>query len=87
MENLVKGHIMQQNASKVKTNNAPMPKRKFSIVVKETLSRVVEVRAEDLDDAISQVETMYYDLEEIVLDSSDSIEVEFSPYNGSYLYL
>jgi len=43
---------------------------KINIEVKETLTRVISVDAETVDDAISKVEDMYF-REEVVLDYTD----------------
>ena len=43
---------------------------KINIEVKETLTRVIAVDAETVDDAISKVEDMYF-REEVVLDYAD----------------
>jgi len=43
---------------------------KINIEVKETLTRIVSVNAETVDDAISKVEDMYF-REEVVLDYAD----------------
>ncbi len=43
---------------------------KINIEVKETLTRIVSVNAETVDDAISKVEDMYF-AEEVVLDYID----------------
>lgn len=44
--------------------------KEFAIEIEETLSRVVHVEAESVEDAISQVWDMYSE-EEIVLDYTD----------------
>ena len=46
---------------------------KYRIEVAEILSRIVEIEADDEDDAIEKVRQMYRDCD-IVLDSSDYIE-------------
>ena len=46
---------------------------KYRIEVAEILSRIVEIEADDEDDAIEKVRQMYWDCT-IVLDSSDYIE-------------
>jgi len=48
----------------------------FYISVTETLKRTVEVHATDVCDAIQKVSDAYHD-EQIVLDSSDFVGVEF----------
>lgn len=49
----------------------------FYISVTETLKRTVEVHATDVCDAIQKVTDAYLD-EQIVLDSDDYVEVDFS---------
>lgn len=48
----------------------------YKILVTETLSRIVEVKADDFTEAISKVEKMYDDAE-IVLDYNDLCDVDF----------
>ena len=50
---------------------------KFEII--ETLSRIVEIEAENYDSALDEVSTMYSE-GEIVLDSSDFIYNEIQDY-------
>lgn len=47
-----------------------MKKKKWGVLVEETLGRIVEVEAKDEEEAEEIVSKMY-DNEEIVLDSSD----------------
>jgi hypothetical protein len=47
----------------------------FKIEISETLSRVIEIEADTVDDAISIVNEKYKS-EEIILDESDYIEYE-----------
>ena len=49
----------------------------FYISVTETLNKTVEVRAEDKWEAIQKVTDAYHD-EQIVLDSDDYVDVDFS---------
>ncbi len=48
----------------------------FEIEIKETLSRIIEVKAETENEAFLIVKQMYQD-EEIVLDSSDYVDTEY----------
>lgn len=54
-----------------------MKKQTFKVEITETLQRTIEVEAEDLDDAISKAKEKYYN-EEVVLDSEDYIDTEFT---------
>ena len=49
----------------------------FYISVTETLKRTVEVHATDVCDAIQKVSDAYHD-EQIVLDSDDYVDVDFT---------
>ena len=51
---------------------------KFKVEISETTNKVVEVEAEDVDTACEIVEDRYKD-GDIVLDSSDFLDVEFNP--------
>lgn len=51
--------------------------KKYDIEVEEVLRRVISQEAENIEDAINQVEEQYND-EQIVLDSSDFVEVSFN---------
>jgi hypothetical protein len=51
--------------------------KKYRIEVKEVLSRVVEIVADNDDEAIQIVKTMYHNCD-IVLDASDYALTEFS---------
>jgi hypothetical protein len=48
----------------------------FKIEVKETLSRIIEIEANSMDEAFSKIQDLYKK-EEIVLDSDDYVETEF----------
>ena len=48
----------------------------FKIEVKETLSRIIEVKANSEDEAFSKIQSLY-NKEEIVLDADDFVIVEF----------
>lgn len=49
----------------------------FKFEVKEYLSRIVDVEAENIDEALSKVKALYRN-EEIVLDSSDYVTTEIN---------
>lgn len=51
----------------------------FKIEIQEFLSRIIEVEAENLDEAISMAKEMY-NKEEIVLDSGDYVTTEIDIY-------
>lgn len=51
--------------------------KKYKIEVLETIARVVEVEAKDGDEAFDKVRDMY-NKSEIILDSSDFVDVQFS---------
>jgi len=51
--------------------------RKYRIEVKEILSRIVEMEADNEDDAFETVRRMYRNCD-IVLDASDYVETEIS---------
>ena len=48
----------------------------FEIEIKETLSRIIEVKAETENEAFTIVKQMYRD-EDVVLDSSDYVDTEY----------
>jgi hypothetical protein len=50
---------------------------KYRIVVTEVLSRIVDMEAENEDDAVEMVRQMYRNCE-LVLDASDYVETEIS---------
>lgn len=52
----------------------------FKIEIKEFLSRIVEIQANNLDEAISKVKQMYRN-EEIVLDSEDFVATEIEEFS------
>ena len=54
----------------------------FEIEIKETLSRIIEVKAKTENEAFAIVKQMYND-EEIVLDSSDYVDTEYLKNNNS----
>ena len=49
----------------------------FYIGITETLNRIVEVHAEDSDEALQKAEDAYYN-GEIVLDSEDFVDTDFT---------
>jgi len=51
----------------------------FKIEVQEFLSRIVEIEANNIDEAISRVKKMYQN-EEIVLDNEDFVTTEIDEY-------
>lgn len=50
--------------------------KKFKIEIKETLVKVIEINAENSEQAIETVKKMYKK-EELILDDSNYIETEF----------
>lgn len=48
----------------------------FKIEIKETLSRIIEIEANSMDEAFSKIQDLYKK-EEIVLDADDYVETEF----------
>jgi len=48
-------------------------KKTFKIEIQETLSRIIEVEADNIDEAISKANEMYNN-EEIVLSENDFVE-------------
>lgn len=53
----------------------------FKIEIRETLSTIVDIEAENLEDALTQIRKKYSE-EEIVLDASDFIDVDFIDANS-----
>ena len=53
----------------------------FVIEITETLSKLIEVQAEDLDEAI-EIAKEKYNNEEIELGEDDELEVTFNKYRG-----
>ena len=51
----------------------------FKIEIREFLSRIIEVEAENIDEAISKTKEIYQK-EEIVLDSDDFVTSEIKEY-------
>lgn len=49
----------------------------YQIQIKETLSKVVKIEADNLDEAIQMAQKSYQD-EDIILDWSDFVSVEFN---------
>lgn len=48
----------------------------FKIAIKETLSRIVEIEAEDAEEALLKIQYQYNN-EDIILDAADFVETEF----------
>ena len=53
--------------------------QKYQVEINETLSRVVEIEAENESDAISKIKDLYRQ-EKIVLDSEDYLDTEIKIY-------
>lgn len=53
--------------------------QKYQVEINETLSRVVEIEAENESDAISKIKDLYRQ-EKIVLDSDDYLDTEIKIY-------
>jgi hypothetical protein len=51
----------------------------FQIEIKETLSKIIEIEADSIQDAIKKV-TLLYNNEEIVLSSDDYLDTEIEPF-------
>lgn len=49
----------------------------FKIEVQEFLSRIIEIKAENVDEAISKIKKMYQS-EKIILDSDDYVKTEIN---------
>ena len=55
--------------------------RKITVCITETLQRLIEVDIDEMDgDAVEYIRQQYFD-EEIILDSSDLVDTEFSICN------
>ncbi|HRO08498.1 MAG TPA: DpnD/PcfM family protein [Saprospiraceae bacterium] len=54
--------------------------KKYKIEIQEFLSRIIEIEAENIDEAVSKAKKMYRN-EEIVLDSEDYVTTEIEEYN------
>lgn len=52
----------------------------FKVEIQEFLSRIIEIEAENIDEAVSKAKQMYQN-EEIVLDSEDYVTTEIEEYN------
>ena len=48
----------------------------YKIEVKETLSRIIEINANSIDEVLENVQKIYKN-EEIILDNDDFVEVDF----------
>ena len=58
--------------------------KKFKVQITETLQRIVEAEAEDMNQAVADVEWQH-EIGEIVLDSEDFTGVEFDIYKEEVL--
>lgn len=54
---------------------------KYTIEITESVSKLIDIQAEDLDDAITKVKEKYQN-GEIELTDDDEIEVRFDKYKG-----
>ena len=52
---------------------------KYQVEINETLSRIIEVEAENESDAVSKIKDLYKQ-EKIVLDSNDCIDTKIEIY-------
>lgn len=57
-----------------------MEEKTYEIEIEEILQRVVEIKANSLEEAIEKVKDKYNN-EDIVLDYSDYFETKFNEYN------
>jgi flagellar biosynthesis regulator FlbT len=48
----------------------------FKIEIKETLSRIVEIEADDVEEALLKIQDQYKN-EDIILDAADFVETAF----------
>ena len=64
---------MRYNDSEVKQM------QKYQVEIDETLSRIIEVEAENENDAVSKIKDLYRQ-EKIVLDSNDYLDTEIEIY-------
>ena len=53
--------------------------KKYQVEINETLSRIIEVEAENGNDAVSKIKDLYRK-EEIVLDSNDYLDTKIEIY-------
>lgn len=53
--------------------------KNYKIEIKEFLSKIIEIKAENIQDAISEVKIMYQN-EEIILNSDDYIDTEINGF-------
>lgn len=51
----------------------------FKIEIQEFLTRIVEIKARSVDEAVSKAKEMYFE-EEIVLDANDYTSIEIKEY-------
>ncbi|HCJ51127.1 MAG: protein dpnD [Shewanella vesiculosa] len=54
----------------------------FEIEIKETLSKIIEIQANSIEDAIKKA-TLLYNNEEIILSSDDYLDTEIESFTTS----
>jgi hypothetical protein len=57
--------------------------KKYQIEITETLQRIIEVKADSLDDAIIEIRRLYEN-EEIILNSSDYVDTDMREFNPEH---
>ena len=55
--------------------------KEFKVEITETLSKIVEIQANDVDEALEAIKEMYYK-ELIILDSRDFVDKEINMVNN-----
>ena len=55
--------------------------KEFKIEITETLSKIIEIQANDVDEALEAIKEMYYQ-ELIILDSRDFVDKEIKMVNN-----
>lgn len=55
------------------------PMQKYQVEINETLSRIIEVEAENENDAVSKIKDLYRK-EKIILDSNDYLDTKIEIY-------
>ena len=55
------------------------PMQKYQVEINETLSRIIDIEAENEKDAVSKIKDLYRK-EEIVLDSNDYLDTKIEIY-------
>ena len=56
----------------------------FEIEIIETLSTIVKVKADSIDEAVVKVKEKYRN-EEIILTADDYVDTEFKPFNYEFI--